>query len=62
MLRCERKSHPSQHKERADLEYGPEADVWAVGVLVYELLTGSAPFRAKDTTSMLERTLGEALG
>jgi serine/threonine protein kinase len=36
---------PQEGKDRLDLTYGPEADVWAVGVLAYELLMGGAPFK-----------------
>jgi len=29
---------------RAWQEYGPEADLWSVGMLTYQLLTGGFPF------------------
>lgn len=46
VVRCPRKSHPEQWKEREDLAYGSSVDIWALGVLVYELTVGTAPFAA----------------
>lgn len=36
-----------EHKNGMEF-YGTSADVWAVGVLTYELLVGSLPFQGKD--------------
>jgi aurora kinase len=44
VVRCPRKAHPLENKEVAGLQYGPSADVWAVGVLAFELITGYVPF------------------
>lgn len=35
------------------MTYGPEADVFAVGVLSYEVLCGISPFDAQDLNGML---------
>lgn len=45
-----RKSHPMQFKDDPNAKTCDEkVDVWAVGVLVYELVYGAAPFASKNT-------------
>lgn len=41
----------------ADASYSPKSDVWALGVLAYELLAGASPFAADNLHACLSRVL-----
>lgn len=42
-----------------ELLYGPSVDWWALGVLLYEMLSGHAPFEAENEDDLFESILNE---
>src|SRR5262249_55461660 len=49
---------PEQAEGRSDV--GPPADVWALGAILYRLLTGVQPFRGKNSVEVLYRVINAA--
>ncbi len=54
VLCCPEKSHPQENKEKELLGYGSACDVWAVGVLAVELVTGHPPFERESRADTYE--------
>jgi serine/threonine-protein kinase len=48
---------PEQARGKKDI--GPAADVWALGVILYECLTGRVPFEGECTHDLLARVIAE---
>lgn len=55
VIRCPDKDLPEQNKHRDDIQYGPAADVWAVGAVAYEVITGKSPFAGQTQTETVRR-------
>merc|ERR1719446_1940297 len=37
-----------------DAKYGPQCDVWSIGCMTYELLSGTPPFTAKNAKALFK--------
>jgi serine/threonine protein kinase len=48
---------PPKEEEAADIGYGKAADWWSVGVMMYEMLSGTPAFRGKDLRQTYQRVL-----
>jgi serine/threonine protein kinase len=35
-------------------QYGPNVDIWAIGVIMYKLITGEVPFKSRETAPLFE--------
>ena len=49
----------SPEQAQADRTLGPPADVWSMGVIMYECLSGSRPFEADSLTALLMKLVGQ---
>ena len=59
VLICPDKKRPEENKDKTLLVYIPYVDVWAVGILAFELLTGSPPFEKESRSETYESILYE---
>ena len=61
MLRCPDKSRPDENKDLHEIAYSAKVDVWAIGVLAYELLVGYPPFERESRRDTYEYILNGRL-
>lgn len=57
VLLCPDKKLPEENKDRKDLTYTCQVDIWALGVLAYEVLLGYAPFEKSSRLETYEHIL-----
>jgi serine/threonine protein kinase len=57
VLRCPVKEHPLDFKHCRKLQYNTSVDVWAVGVLAYELLVGFPPFSSSSPSNAMHKIM-----
>ena len=54
MLVCPEKSRPEENKDKALLTYTHAVDIWAMGILAFECLSGKPPFERQSRTETYE--------
>ena len=59
VLQCLPKLDPLENKDREDLAYGPAADIWALGCVVFECIHGHSLFPEGATENHLCSVEGE---
>ena len=52
-----KKPAAAKEEDAADIGYGKAADWWSVGVMMYEMLSGTPAFRGKDLRQTYQRVL-----
>ena len=52
VILCPQKDLPHEYKDNVELTYTGAIDVWAAGVLAYELMTGKAPFQRQEGSDL----------
>lgn len=57
VVNCPRKRFADEWKDRLDLVYGPKVDVWAIGVLIFELIMGWPPFKGSTKDAVQDNIL-----
>ena len=51
----------SNNQEYKDYEYDEKLDIWSLGILFYELLTGKVPFEADDLEELVDKLKKEII-